>query len=295
MPSNQYVRDGYIFNEYGVVGTYRESEDDKSYAVIARCGHCGNGYFIPIMFGVVAKDIKTAIEVTKIRPRVKRVGTEAILDAFEITFVQKLFIDAVNSHDSYLRGEVGPNDEYLHRRRIARQEPEKFKHRQDWEDPLHVVYRTSDDYIERDVLQRFFAPERQGDKLVYKNRVNHQELLDEFFYQNTIKLGIIKEYTYFISLYYQMYGEGNRLNITYKNGAFEYPVLSGNIRRVEVSDAMIQKLGELGVFNPVKPPEELDNYFPANEVSVPSQTERFQRRLAKTRQLQASRPTQQGE
>ena len=39
------------------------SDNDKRFAVITRCGHCGNGNFIPIMFPVYCKDIEAAIEV----------------------------------------------------------------------------------------------------------------------------------------------------------------------------------------------------------------------------------------
>ena len=298
MPSKVYTKNGYICNNYGAIEAYRGGPDDKNYAVIARCGHCGNGYFIPIMFGIVAKDLQTAIEVAKIRPRVKRISTNAILDAFEITMPQRLFIDAVNSRDAYLRYNVLPDDEYLHGRRIANPKPIIYKSRQEREDVLSkyvIVEHTADEYSERDVLQRFFAPVRQGDKLVYKNRVNHQELLDEFFYQNTIKYGILKDMPYFIVLYYQLYGEGNPLHITYKDGMLEYPLLSGHVKKVGISDLLLQKLGERGVFDPVKPPEERENFISGRTYHIPTAREKFEARLAKTKQMQSAQGGQFGE
>lgn len=298
MPSKQYTKNGYICNQYGAIEAYREGPNDKNYAVIARCGHCGNGYFIPIMFGIVAKDLQTAIEVAKIKPRVKRLSTNAILDAFEVTFVQRLFIDAVNSRDAYLRNNVVPNEDYLHSRRLANPKPSIYKSRQEREDVIDVhmiIDQTADDFAERDVLQRFFAPIKQGDKYVYRNRVNHQELLDEFFYQNTIKYGILKDSPYFIILYYQIYGEDNPLHITYKDNALEYPLLSGYVKRIELTDLSIQKLGESGIFDPVKPPEEREEFLSSSETKIPSQIDKFQRRLAKTKQMQTSNPTQRGE
>ena len=297
MPSKQYTKNGYICNQYGAIEAYREGPNDKNYAVITRCGHCGNGYFIPIMFGIVAKDLQTAIEVAKIKPRVKRLSTNAILDAFEVTFVQRLFIDAVNSRDAYLRNNVVPDEDYLHSRRLANPKPSIYKSRQEREDVIDVhmiIDRTADEYAERDVLQRFFAPIKQGDKFVYRNRVNHQELLDEFFYQNAIKYGILKDMPYFLILYYQIYGEGNPLNITYKNDALEYPLLSGHMKRIELTDSSIQKLGEAGVFDPVKPSEERENFLSDDSKQVPTGIERFKRRLARSKALQGNNSGQLG-
>ncbi len=54
-----------------IINCVRNGEDDKFFGVVAMCGHCGYGYFIPILFSVKAKDLKSAVEYAKNFPRVK--------------------------------------------------------------------------------------------------------------------------------------------------------------------------------------------------------------------------------
>ena len=65
---NSIIRD----NSGGVMHIATDGENDKYYAVILKCGHVGVGYFIPVCFGVMAKDLESAIKLAKERSRVQR-------------------------------------------------------------------------------------------------------------------------------------------------------------------------------------------------------------------------------
>ena len=71
-------------NEQGNAFAYLSGEG-KPYAVIVKCGHCGEGYYIPIMFTTIAESKELAAAAVKMNPRVKREDPSCILEVFEIT------------------------------------------------------------------------------------------------------------------------------------------------------------------------------------------------------------------
>ena len=52
MPSKNTKIDNRIVNEYGSTLLQIDYENAKEYAVIVKCGHCGDGYYIPVMFSI---------------------------------------------------------------------------------------------------------------------------------------------------------------------------------------------------------------------------------------------------
>ena len=79
MPSKNTKIDNRIVNEYGSTLLQIDYENAKEYAVIVKCGHCGDGYYIPVMFSISAPDIDTAIQCVKTYPKVQRDKKDAVL------------------------------------------------------------------------------------------------------------------------------------------------------------------------------------------------------------------------
>ena len=74
----------------------------KYYIVLARGGHCGRGYFIPIIFRTVAYNAKEAVEKSKIIPRVKHDQSGGIITVQETNFLEFMLIGIINDWDPYL-------------------------------------------------------------------------------------------------------------------------------------------------------------------------------------------------
>ena len=223
MPSNIIRKNGYLRDsETGCISDKVISdnpEENKVYAAILRCGHCGDGYFIPIMFTAKAKDVYSAIETVKTNPRVQRQKKDVVLAAFEITELEQYFIETVNNHDPYLKGwHLKGNDQILDRRVYSDNEEHSINKRYNRRlDDRNI--KVADDYRSYYVLERFFAPRMQGDNIVPASRkINRDELMREYFTQNTIRHGMKKGNAFFLALYYQQYGKNNDLGLEYYNG-----------------------------------------------------------------------------
>ena len=94
--------------------------------------------------------------------------------------------------------------------------------------------KVDEDYKEYYVLERAFAARRQGDMIVPASRkINRDELIRDFFYQNTLRFGIKKANAFFLSLYYQQYGKNNDLGLEYHTGYITFRN-NGNRYTVEV-------------------------------------------------------------
>ena len=79
------------------------NQEVKYYAVTAKCGHVGRGYYILIEFGVGAKDAKEAARIARSIPRVKHDHKDAIRKVREISREEYLKIQYRNYNDPYLK------------------------------------------------------------------------------------------------------------------------------------------------------------------------------------------------
>ena len=246
MAKKSFVKDGMIYDAQGSpYMKYRDESENKNFAVIAKCGHCGNHYFIPIMFNAYCKDVQTAIELVKSYPRVKRDRKDVILDAFEISELESLFINAVNDHDPYLRGYLIKSDDDVMDRRILNQSSsnEVLKGNKNCdEDQLKTIIKTADMINDMFVLEKYFSPYFQGGRLIYPQKVNRRQLLDEFFKQSTMRYGIKKGNVFFTTLYYQLYGKNNELDIKYDNGNFIVRGVDGKLYTHRIPEVFHEKL-----------------------------------------------------
>ena len=123
MGTKLFRKNGYLYNELGVPVTLCQSTSgDRAYVVIAACGHCGDGFYIPIAFPRFCQSKEAAIESVKSIPRVKRDKKDFVLDAFEITDIESMFLNCINDRDPYLKGYFTKDDRELQDRRIVRQD-----------------------------------------------------------------------------------------------------------------------------------------------------------------------------
>ena len=153
---NSVIRD----NSGGVMHIGTDGENDKYYAVILKCGHVGIGYFIPVCFGVMAKDLESAIKLAKERSRVQRDRKDCVLIAAEVTAAEYFLIHYQNDHDAYIKTNYAAEDvEHIERRRIISPEllqdvvdgkTERTLHRgRSQHIPLLEEIKTADKYAKR--------------------------------------------------------------------------------------------------------------------------------------------------
>lgn len=276
MPSKYTRREGKLFYNSGSLVDEVHSENDKYYAVIAKCGHCGDGFYIPIIFTEKCKDIQTAIELVKSAPKVKRDRKDFVLEAFEITKFQKFFIEAINDHDPYIKGYLLKKTLELEERRVVDEEvlknPDEDRFR-------YVKFKTADSYDKKFVIERCFAPYQLGDDLIFPKRVDTQQLLHDFFQRATIRYGIAKDNPFFLGLYYQLYGEDNDLRIKKEKNRFYFNKY-GEITSCEIPDSLLEKIEETlkQMEERVEPLEEFSSERP---IKLKSQFEKFNDRMKK--------------
>ena len=297
MGHNKIVRDNIIRYGSGAIDhiAAEENADTKYFAVIAKCGHVGNGYFIPICFAVMAKDLDSAIKLVKERSRVQRDLKDCILAACEISAQEFYLINFHNDHDAYLRTNYADEDfGHIERRRIISPEllhdvlnnneyRTKVGTRQ-LKTPLLEEIKTADKYLDYQTLQKAFAPQLYGDKYVYQTKVNVRELLDLYLGEISVLQGILKNKAHPLVLYYQIFGEGNELGLTYQYGELKYRSLNGKMVYVPTSDAEREHIenSQFVRAKQVKPEINFDNveYKPTT-----SARDKFNRRMQKHQEL----------
>ena len=298
MSYKKFNKDGYLFDSMGSPVVKLKDEINKYYAVIAKCGHCGSGYFIPIIFPIHCKDINTAIEVVKEIPRVKRYQKDVIIDAFETSGLENMFLEVINQYDPYLRGFLSKDDAFVDNIRIIEPKAsEKFVNENSdlSEDEIKSSIKTAEYYGDKYVLQRYYAPIIQGKKLVYPNRINIRQMLDEYFYYAAIR-GLKRHHNAFISLYYQLYGEDNALGLSYDNGWINFRGENGKLYSISLPEIYDEKIrcNEFGIAQGQN--EEIINFDEEDMSNIPSALERFNSRMKKHQEkIQTNTGSQPGD
>ena len=220
MANDNTIQDGFVRDKRGVAvdfapGVSNVNKDLPMYAVVVQCGHCGNGYFIPMIFTTFARDAESAIsEILKTVPRVKRDNDRCVLAVYKVNALEKFFIDSIEKHDEYIR--TTKKGVIFEDRRIMYPDfaQRMFKYG-------HQV-KLAEDYDRKYVLERFFAPRIAGSKLYYPVNVNKDELLKEYFTVSTERYGVEKGDSFFPMLYFLRYGPENDLGIMFENDTVMY-------------------------------------------------------------------------
>lgn len=297
------IKGNYSINTGGGVVCELHSDDkqDKRFAVVVKCGHCGKGYFIPIIFTATCKDLEAAKEIAKNTPRVKNAGKGTVIDAFEISEIEFRFINEVNyRHDSYLNSKFNGLFNDTNRQVIGRRIAMDLS--DDLTGGVHRDYRrirTREDYNQIwNKFERHFAPVNVNGKLVYPDP-RREQYMHDFYKSATMRFGLNKDDVYLMLLYYRMYGDNNELNISLEDEYIRYidmrkdggrkisMVIPENLERM-----IEEKLGnEYGIksYNPNRKRNVesdimayIDDEQTFKTTTRPSQIDKFKARMAKT-------------
>ena len=306
MGHDRYLKDSVIYNRAGeVLHVGVEKGNNKHFAVIVQCGHVGRGYFIPICFGICAKDMESAIEIAKSTARVKRDAKFCVLGAAEITQTESLLIEYANDHDPYLRTDyVDQTFDDIEARRIMSEElvhdileedEKSYRTEKLNKVPSVSKIKTADEYEDFQVLQRYFAPVKYGKNYVFSRKVNMDELLAAYYQELAIKYGILKKKPSPLAFYYQIFGKDNALGLTYdeQEGCLVYTSLNGNVVYVPLSSSSRMHVEEK-VKEESLVAKKQDSFEDVEYVSTGSAVEKFNRRLAKHKEIAKKRPKQPG-
>ena len=266
------------------------SNSTDSYAVILKCGHCGKGYFIPLLFTITANSPEMAVEIATKLGKVKKSAKSVVLGVEKIDQKTYLALEHINDCDPYFYTTTdGVFD--LYERRVAMEGLVDFEEsdipKRNTKIPKSVI-KTADKYDDKYVLQRYFAPVRYGEKLVFPKKANMKQLIDEYLYYNTIELGFKRRKVNALSFYYQIYGENNNLGIKYNNGVVSFKDLnSDKIHYIEVPENMKKHLDQAKEqFEEEKKKQSQSK--PHKDIKIPSATEKFQKRYAKYKEIISS-------
>lgn len=307
MSRDSYVRNNIVYNlEGGVLHVGVDEGENKYYAVIAQCGHVGRGYFIPICFGIHAKNMESAIELAKSTPRVKKDAKYCILGAAEISHPEYLLIEWANDHDPYLRT-VFMDETYdeiknrvimtegLVQDIIDENKAGSRGERKASKVPSVSKIKTAEQYDEDQILQRYFAPVVYGNQYVFVRRINMKELLEAYYHELAVKYGILKKKSSPLSFYYQIFGKDNALGISYdeQSGCLIYTSLNGNLVYVPLSktskEYIEQKFEDERLLIEETAAVEEVEYVPTR-----SAIDKFNRRLEKSKKMQKTEENQPG-
>ena len=276
-------RDGNnLVDKYGSPISEVNSDNDKYYAVIVKCGHAGEGYFIPIMYPINAKDKESAIEIVKkVKSRVQRDKPDCVLAVFEIDLVDYLLIELINEHDTYLKGFERKGDESNRHRRVYKEFSQRYMQSRIYNKRLDDrEMKTADEYDDDYVLERTFAPRRQGDKIIpAPTNVKKDVLLREFYNKKCMRYGTKGDIA-LLSLYYQKYGRNNDLGLEYEPG-YLHMFSEGKPRTWEVTDVIASHLDPVyqAEKKAAKEQRDRETYFSGRNINNLSQMEKFKRRM----------------
>ncbi|MBQ7453027.1 MAG: hypothetical protein IJS68_02030 [Clostridia bacterium] len=288
---NNVIRQGVLMTPSGSVEKLiDENKNCKLFGMVVMCGHCTTGHYIPILFSVIAPNMQDAIEKAKHFPRVKFKDNvknpNAILAAYEITPTESKILFTINDHDPYLtemknsKGEQQFVDrEVINPNYISKISTIKDGHR-------IVVPKYSDEYDNKHVLQRFFAPIKQGDKMVYRKAPRKEELLYEYFSEALKDLPISPDVTTALASYLYLYGEPNKMGLSYKDGQMvlgldnEAKVYPTDERTTSFLEYLAKKRQKTQEREAIKK-EKQERTF--KEPNITSRIERFKQRMAKAK------------
>ena len=262
----------------------------KYFAIVTACGHCTKNHYIPIMFDIVAQDMDMAIESVKHYPRVKYSDTslsylskDVILAAYEVSRAELVLIHRINNRDSYLSGNSF-NEKDQEREIIKRNYLEELIRKD--VSMLKYDIKTADEYPEELVLQRYFAPIKQGNSFVYKKIPRKESLLRDYIYQHMKDLPICKDNIHDFYYYLRAYGQPNDLNVSFNQESLLIN-RDGHIYTLAINQKMFNQLKRDEAEDWPKPKPETNEDIEQKPTIRPSQIEKFRRRLGQKPQNSA--------
>ena len=225
----------------------------KTYAVIIQGGHCGNGYFIPILTWRKGTDEKEVNEQLSDFSRLKKGSSRHNMYMTEITLMEGLLIEFINNYDEYLTS--SNMDEANDDRRLVIPKMLDIynniqggyqKNQNRYSDKNSI--KTRDSFSEDYPIQRHIGPHLVDRQYVYDRDIDMHALLKDYFTVSVKNIAMKKlthqtkleqmvnnktanskqyiEWKYsknelevhllqFLMIYYKLFGENNPLGIKY--------------------------------------------------------------------------------
>lgn len=228
----------------GEIKSFDNAEDNKHFVFIVQGGHCGNGYFIPVPLTINAKSKEIATEIAKNIAKIKK-RPGAILASIEVSKPEFLAVERIQNYDDYFTTKNVECLEDIYERRVVIPSSAKFAERE-YEGKSKRIdrydIRTANDYNEKYVLQRYFAPVCYGNNLVYHTHYNQmqvKEILLHYIEQNTFEYGVKKQDAYLLALYYEIFGENNKYDVKYSDGYLTYKDEYNEEAYIEVTNKLL--------------------------------------------------------
>ena len=278
---------GYVITDLGA----EDDSQNKNFAIVAKCGHVGDGYFVPILFSTCAKDKESAKEIIRNYPRVKNHVHDCILATKEISYIEDIFIKTINRFDPYLTFSA-KKSEMDARKMVASSFIESLssgRREKKWADRRFNV-KLAKDFPPYLTLQRYFSPSLVGEEYVYPKNVDMDLLLRDFFISRTRYLGLQRGNAQILICYYKVFGPDNQFGVqlddekvTYvgENGAKHEILLDKRARATLAIEGSSRLLDAIRAKTP-----RAENELPQVEGKAKSGIERFRERIQKTKILQ---------
>ncbi len=245
------VKGSTIYNASGAEQVVTSQDgDNRFYAIVAMCGHCGPHYFIPILFGVEAKNLESAKTLVKNIPRVRCNLKNLFLFTQEISRSECLLLRSINKSDKYLNPSLHRLNEKTSKAEYEQEENERkilcediarsqLNSEEDQPSNPKIFNKNSlsrfqtekidlaelklaDKYDEKLILHKYFAPrkiyedeELSASNLIYPivTQKNGDQMLKEYYTQYIMDIAIPRNIISAICYYYQVFGPENELGI----------------------------------------------------------------------------------
>ena len=271
----------------GSLRIFEPSDELRYFAVLVKAGHCGNGYYNPLLLPIATTSQEMAIEIAKNLSRVKK-RNDIILGVEEINQTQFLAVEYINDCDPYFHlTRAGATVRDMDERRIPMKGLINWQKREiTTPEKLDIEeVKTASEYDEKYVLQRYCAPLRYGKQFVYNRKIKMKNLIDDFIHQGTIEQGIKNKKLSILSMYYQLNGKNNRLGIGYKNGIITFKDAQGTEFELPLPQSMRDHIeASIKHEEEISSPEETIT----KPVILPSRRSKFASKYAKYQQIKNS-------
>lgn len=155
---------------------------DKNYIVLAAAGHCGHGKFRPVLHWSNTDSVFDANEEVKNYPRIKHDKKYTIITSTECTYHEGLLVKMINDKDGFLtENDNSENpDKSVDDRGAVLDLIDLYRKTRD--NSYLDAIRTKEYYCGDDkMLQRFCAPRRIRNEIIYDKNYDLRLVLGEYF------------------------------------------------------------------------------------------------------------------
>ncbi len=272
----------------------KDFDENKYFAVVAKCGHVGDGYFVPILFSTYAKDKESAKQIVRNLPRVKNHVRDCILATKEISKLEDIFIKAINRYDPYLTYSAKKGN--MESRRIvtlAFLEDARKGYRDRRLAERRLVVKVADEYPQYLTLQKYFAPSMIDDKIVFPKNVDMDFLLKDYFVERTRYLGVKRGIASILVCFYKLFGPDNQFGVELDDEKLTYIGEDGKKHFIDIenchqSTLNLESDSRLVDAIKAKSPKVQEDFTLVEKVEgkAKSGLERFHERMQKTKKFQ---------